>query len=193
MRVIIYVDGAVGVGKSTFIKVLAEVFRLTLDIKNENRKSAHRHNVEVLPEPLHRDWTSDIISGLGKYRKLLQFLLTRKCVAIEKWSVNIASDGLQELEDNVLIVERSIPGDRRVNGGYENAFTHIKAHYPGAKEYYILIKKSSGDDFREQNRLSVLYNDLRRSGLSAEIVDRPEHISSYFEMAASTVNTILNT
>ena len=154
MRHIIYVDGSVGVGKSTFIEILYQTFASVLGIVGNNN-SSHNFNVEVLPEPLHRNWTNRIINELG-YENLLHFLLVRKIVAIEDWSKRIASDGLQELERNVLIVERSLFGDRRVNADCEKLFDNKNVTYSGESVHYIFIKNLEKEN-AEQERLNVLY------------------------------------
>lgn len=194
MRQIIFVDGSVGVGKSTFIKILADTFRSVLSIKNEKRagQSAHNFNVEVLPEPLHRDWTQQIILKLGEYPSLLDFLLVRKVVAIETWSKSIASDGLQELEDNVLIVERSLAGDRRVSEGYYDFEEDLQINYTGESVHHIFIQNIQYEN-DEQMRLNMLYNQLELEGNGRAIhrIQRPRHISSYHAEAAAIVRKTL--
>lgn len=196
MRNIIYVDGAVGVGKSTFIKILAETFNSVLSIKNEQKtKTSHNFNVEVLPEPLHRDWTKGIIDKI-EYGSLLAFLLIRKIVAISDWSKKIASDGLQELENNVLIVERSLYGDRRVNDGYKSALESFKLENTGENIYYVFVTRN-GSCAEEQERLNALYNGFEMNKYK-EVnknnvfrITRPNNISSYHIEAAIIVNKVL--
>lgn len=197
MRHIIFVDGAVGVGKSTFINVLTATFQSTLRILEGSRLNgkSHHFNVEVLPEPLHRDWTGRIVEGIG-YDALLKFLLVRKKVAIETWSKMVASDGLQELENNVLIVERSMQGDRRVADGKLDAFDNINVEYCGESVHYVFIKNVENSANDEQLRLNLLYNELELCGLSApwraiHRIQRPRHISSYHAEAAGIVRGVL--
>ena len=197
MRHIIFVDGAVGVGKSTFINILAATFQSILRIQEGSRASgkSHHFNVEVLPEPLHRDWTPHIVDGIG-YDALLKFLLVRKRVAIETWSKMIASDGLQELESNVLIVERSMQGDRRVADGKLDAFDNINVEYCGESVHYVFIKNVENGANDEQLRLNLLYNELELCGLSdarrsVHRIQRPRHISSYHAEAAGIVRGVL--
>jgi len=202
MRHIIYVDGSVGVGKSTFIDILHRTFASVLMVLDQNRsKSSHHFNVEVLPEPLHRDWTNRIVDNLG-YENLLKFLLVRKIVAIETWSFGIASDGMQELENNVLIVERSLLGDRRVNKGCEELFSDMDVKYAGASVHYIFIKNLERENAigaveDEQERLNMLYNRMElelgvgNSTSSVHRIKRPRHISSYYSEAAAIVRKVL--
>ena len=196
MRTIIFVDGAVGVGKSTFVKILAETFKSTLRIKNgEKISTLHRFNVDVLPEPLHRNWTRSIINKLGGYDDLLKFLLVRKTVAIEKWSFDIASDGLQELEDNVLIVERSIEGDRRVSEGYTNFMKELDVKYTGENVHYVFVQGQNQDflDNPEQARLTVFYNNkCLIDHKNVHRVTRPLYISNYHIEAAEIVKKVLS-
>lgn len=194
MRHIIYVDGSVGVGKSTFIQVLAETFESTLKIKNGNCKNSHCFKVDVLPEPLHRDWTKRIVHGIG-YESLLKFLLVRKMVAIENWSNKIAMDGMQELENNVLIVERSLEGDRLVNAGFGNMFNEIKVEHRGEKVFTVFVKNlDSGSD--EQVRLNMLYSDIvtrdKNAPNNVHVLIRPRRISEYHIEAANIVQKVLN-
>lgn len=194
MRHIIYVDGSVGVGKSTFIKVLSETFKSTLKIKNCNYKNSHCFKVDVLPEPLHRDWTKRIVDGIG-YENLLKFLLVRKMVAIENWSNKIAMDGMQELENNVLIVERSLEGDRLVNAGFRNVFNDIKVKHRGEKVFNVFVKNlDSVSD--EQARLNMLYENIATKDKNApndvHVLIRPRRISEYHTEAAYIVQKVLN-
>ena len=194
MRHIVYIDGSVGVGKSTFIQVLSETFKSTLKIKNGNCKNSHCFKVDVLPEPLHRDWTKRIVDGIG-YENLLKFLLVRKMVAIENWSNKIAMDGMQELENNVLIVERSLEGDRLVNGELSNMFSEIKVEHRGEKVYNVFVKNlDSVSD--EQSRLNVLYADIatrdKDSPNNVHVLIRPRRISEYHTEAAYIVKKVLN-
>lgn len=194
MRHIIYVDGAVGVGKSTFIQVLYETFKSTLTIKNGNCKNSHCFKVDVLPEPLHRDWTKRIVDGVG-YENLLKFLLVRKMVAIENWSYKIAMDGMQELENNVLIVERSLEGDRLVNAGFSNMFNDIKVKHRGEKVFNVFVKSfDSWSD--EQERLNMLYEDIatrdKNSPNKVHVLIRPSRISEYHTEAANIVKKVLD-
>lgn len=195
MRHIIYVDGSVGVGKSTFIKVLEDTFRSVLHITRSVGQSVCRPNVDVLPEPLHRNWTPAIVGTLG-YDALLKFLLARKKAAIEAWSAGIASDGMQELEANILIVERSMLGDRRVRRDCEEEFTDISVNDMGEHPHYVFIKNFEIKN-DEQDRLNVLYNSLEvgRSGrTSASVfrIQRPRNVSNYHIEAAAIVNKVLN-
>ena len=195
MRHIIYVDGSVGVGKSTFIKVLEDTFRSVLEITSPVGQSVCRPNVDVLPEPLHRNWTPAIVGTLG-YDALLKFLLARKKAAIEAWSAGIASDGLQELEANILIVERSMLGDRRVRRDCEGEFIDINVNDMGEHPHYVFIKNFEIKN-DEQDRLNVLYNSLEvgRSGrTSASVfrIQRPRNVSNYHIEAAAIVNKVLN-
>ena len=194
MRHIIYVDGSVGVGKSTFIQVLSETFKSTLKIKNGNCKNSHCFKIDVLPEPLHRDWTKRIVDGIG-YENLLKFLLVRKMVAIENWSNKIAMDGMQELENNVLIVERSLEGDRLVNAGFGDMFNEIKVKHRGEKVFNVFVKNlDSGSD--EQARLNMLYSDIatrdKNSPNNVHVLIRPRRISEYHIEAADIVQKVLN-
>lgn len=190
MRHIIYVDGAVGVGKSTFIKILERTFASVLMIWDKQNKS-HHFNVEVLPEPLHRDWTGRIVDELG-YGNLLKFLLVRKVTAIETWSSKIASNGLQELEHNVLIVERSPEGDRRVSEGYVDEYPELKVRYTGESVHRIFIKNGQSEN-EEQTRLNVLYNDLEIEQGQRAIYrfQRPRQVSTYYSEAAAIVKKVL--
>lgn len=193
MRHIIYVDGSVGVGKSTFIEILYQTFASVLGIVGKNN-SSHNFNVEVLPEPLHRNWTNRIIGELG-YENLLHFLLVRKIVAIEDWSKRIASDGLQELERNVLIVERSLFGDRRVNADCEKLFDNKNVTYSGESVHYIFIKNLEKEN-AEQERLNMLYNsmELESEGRASRFIhriQRPRNVSSYHAEAAAIVHKVL--
>jgi hypothetical protein len=194
MRVIIYVDGAVGVGKSTFIEILERTFASVFMVLNSNSKKSHNHNVGVLPEPLHRDWTQRIIGELG-YDELLHFLLIRKIVAIENWSMKIACDGMQELENNVLIVERSIHGDRRVNEDCEELFEELDVRYTGESVHHIFISNGR-EESEEQKRLNVLYSKLEgelggRASKYIHRISRPRHISSYYAEAAAIVRNVI--
>lgn len=186
-RNIIYVDGAVGVGKTTFINILESCFKTTLREMEGKRKRQYCHNVEVLPEPLHRDWTQAIVDGLGDYRKLLNFLHVRKKVAIEDWSRKIAADGLQELEHNVLIVERSPDGDSVVRDG--NADYKDDIVYTGERVIYILLVNDKVSD-GEQDRLIKVYNELKREEV-AVVIERPSSIVGYFAEAQAIMSSVL--
>lgn len=186
-RNIIYVDGAVGVGKTTFINVLESCFKTTLREIESNRKRQYRHNVEVLPEPLHRDWTKEIVEGLGDYRKLLNFLHVRKQVAIEDWSRKIAADGLQELEHNVLIVERSPDGDSVVQDGYRDYGDDIV--YTGERVRYVLLVNSKAKN-GEQTRLRRIYEELKKDDV-ASVLERPSSVVGYLELAHAVISEIL--
>lgn len=190
MRYIVYVDGAVGVGKSTFIKILERTFASVLMIWDKPNKSYH-FNVEVLPEPLHRDWTSRIVNELG-YSNLLKFLLVRKVTAIETWSSAIASNGLQELEHNVLIVERSPEGDRLVSEGYVDEYPELNVRYTGESVHKVFIKDEKSEN-EEQTRLNVLYNDLEIEQGTRAIyrLQRPRYVSTYYAEAAAIVKKVL--
>ena len=191
-RHIIYVDGSVGVGKSTFIGILERTFRSVFEVLDGGGKAtARRSNVEVLPEPLHRDWTNHIVAELG-YQNLLHFLLARKITAIESWSTGIASDGLQELENNVLIVERSPDGDRRVNADCEDLFDGLDVRFTGESVHYILIHNHIMEN-DEQMRLNLLYNglelEINRRAIHRFV--RPRFISTYHKEAAQIVQAVL--
>lgn len=191
-RHIIYVDGSVGVGKSTFIGILERTFRSVFEILDGNGKAtARRSNVEVLPEPLHRDWTNHIVAELG-YQNLLHFLLARKIAAIESWSTGVASDGLQELENNVLIVERSLGGDRRVNADCEDLFDGLDVRYTGESVHHILIHNHIMEN-DEQMRLNLLYNslELETNRRAIHRFVRPRFISTYHKEAAQIVQAVL--
>ena len=194
MRHIIYVDGSVGVGKSTFIQVLSETFKSTLKIKESDRKNSYFFKVDVLPEPLHRDWTKRIVDGIG-YENLLKFLLVRKMVAIENWSNKIAMDGMQELENNILIVERSLEGDRLVNAGFSNVFNDIKVNNRGEKVFNVFVKKLNSDS-DEQARLDMLYENIvtrdKNAPNNVHVLIRPHRISEYHIEAANIVQKVLN-
>ena len=195
MRHIVYVDGSVGVGKSTFIKVLKSSLEFLFSEKRAGSKGSHSPVVDVLPEPLRRDWTSGIINEIG-YEKLLEFLIARKIVAINKWSSSIASDGLQELETNVLIVERSLEGDRRVNSGYENFLESKQIENRGEIVYRVFLR-SVGNKNEEQLRLNTLYNNLEiEMGDEAmrriTRILRPKHMQDYYIEAARVIDKILS-
>jgi hypothetical protein len=135
------------------------------------------------------------VDNLG-YENLLKFLLVRKIVAIENWSLKIASDGMQELENNVLIVERSLLGDRRVNKGCEEMFSDMDVRYAGASVHHIFIKNLEREN-DEQERLNMLYNKMElelgvgNSTGSVHRIKRPRHISSYYSEAAAIVRKVL--
>ena len=195
MRNIVYVDGSVGVGKSTFIKVLKSSLEFLFSEKRELSKGSHFPVVDVLPEPLHRDWTSGIVNEIG-YEKLLEFLIARKIVAINKWSSSIASDGLQELETNVLIVERSLEGDRRVNRGYENFLDSKQIENRGEIVYRVFLKSVENKN-DEQLRLNTMYNNLEiKMGDEAvrriTRILRPKHMQDYYIEAARVIDKILS-
>ena len=195
MRNIVYVDGSVGVGKSTFIKVLKSSLEFLFSEKREGSKGSHFPMVTVLPEPLRRDWTSGIINEIG-YEKLLEFLIARKIVAINKWSSSIASDGLQELETNVLIVERSLEGDRRVNRGYENFLESKQIENRGEIVYRVFLKSVENKN-EEQLRLNTMYNNLEiEMGDEAmhriTRILRPKKMQDYYIEAARVIDKILS-
>lgn len=195
MRNIVYVDGSVGVGKSTFIKVLKSSLEFLFSEKRERSKGSHFPTVDVLPEPLHRDWTSGIVNEIG-YEKLLEFLIARKIVAINKWSSSIASDGLQELETNVLIVERSLEGDRRVNSGYENFLESKQIENRGEIVYRVFLKSVENKN-EEQLRLNMMYNNLEiEMGDEAmhriTRILRPKKMQDYYIEAARVIDKILS-
>lgn len=186
-RNIIYVDGAVGVGKTTFINILESCIKTTLREMEGKKKRQYCPNVGVLPEPLHRDWTSAIVEGLGDYRKLLNFLHVRKRVAIEDWSRKIAADGLQELEHNVLIVERSPDGDSVVQDGYRDYGDDIT--YTGERVQYILLVNNKVNN-EEQVRLRKIYKEFKRDDV-AVVVERPSSVAGYLELAHAVIRSIL--
>lgn len=186
-RNIIYVDGAVGVGKTTFINILESCVKATLREIEGKKKRQYRSNVAVLPEPLHRDWTQAIVDGLGDYRQLLNFLHVRKQVAIEDWSRKIAADGLQELEHNVLIVERSPDGDSVVQEGYRDYGDDII--YTGERVQYILLVNGKVSN-EEQDRLRKIYEEFKRDDV-AVVVERPSSVAGYLELAHAVVSSIL--
>lgn len=195
MRNIVYVDGSVGVGKSTFIKVLKNSLEFLFSEKRERSKGSHFPMVTVLPEPLHRDWTPGIVNEIG-YEKLLEFLIARKIVAINKWSSSIASDGLQELETNVLIVERSLEGDRRVNRGYENFLESKRIENRGEIVYRVFLKSVENKN-EEQLRLNTMYNNLEiEMGDEAmrriTRILRPKKMQDYYIEAARVIDKILS-
>lgn len=195
MRNIVYVDGSVGVGKSTFIKVLKSSLEFLFSEKRERSKGSHFPTVDVLPEPLHRDWTSCIVNEIG-YEKLLEFLIARKIVAINKWSSSIASDGLQELETNVLIVERSLEGDRRVNRGYENFLESKQIDNSGEIVYRVFLKSVENKN-EEQLRLNTMYNNLEIKMGDEAIrritrILRPKKMQDYYIEAARVIDKILS-
>lgn len=195
MRNIVYVDGSVGVGKSTFIKVLKSSLEFLFSEKRERSKGSHFPVVDVLPEPLHRDWTPGIVNEIG-YEKLLEFLIARKIVAINKWSSSIASDGLQELETNVLIVERSLEGDRRVNSGYENFLCSKQIENRGEIVYRVFLKNVENKN-GEQLRLNTMYNNLEINMGDEAIrritrIFRPKHMQDYYIEAARVIDKILS-
>ena len=116
-------------------------------------------------------------------------------VAIENWSNKIAMDGMQELENNVLIVERSLEGDRLVNAGFSNMFNDIKVKHRGEKVFNVFVKNlDSGSD--EQERLNMLYEDIATSDKNApnnvHVLIRPRRISEYHTEAAYIVQKVLN-
>lgn len=189
-RNIIFVDGSVGVGKTTFINILQQAFKTTLECHCNGR--GHRPNVEVLPEPLHREWTSQIALQIT-YPTLLQFLLARKKVAIENWSNKIASDGLQELEHNVLIVERSPGGDRRVREGFTEFWGGLNPIYSGENIHNVLVQRATQEEWDvEQKRLNDSMLILEKyAGNSCCRVIRPKHISEYYKDAAYVVHKVL--
>lgn len=195
MRNIVYVDGSVGVGKSTFIKVLKSSLEFLFSEKRERSKWSHFPTVSVLPEPLHRDWTAGIVNEIG-YEKLLEFLIARKIVAINKWSSSIASDGLQELETNVLIVERSLEGDRRVNRGYENFLESKQIENRGEIVYRVFLKSVENKN-EEQLRLNTMYNNLEiemgdEATRRITRILRPKKMQDYYIEAARVIDKILS-
>lgn len=188
MRAIVYVDGAVGAGKSTFISALEQVFNGTLSVIFNGKHSCHKYNVQVLPEPLHRDWTETIVKDLG-YEQLLRFLLIRKKAAIEAWDKSVMNSPMQDLEANILIVERSMFADRLVREGWDRFEPNCKIETT-ADLHHIMVRDKRKET-EEQCRLVNLYNDMSMSGTPNEIFIRPLDVSDYYRIAARTVSTVL--
>lgn len=157
MRTVIYIDGAVGVGKSTLIEFLEAGLKQSLGKIYEKKKSSYKFRVDVLPEPLHRDWTSEITEAIG-YDHLLNFLLERKKAAIDDWNRKIAADGLQELEENFLIVERSFLGDLCVRPGHCN-YCYSNLSVCPTKSFHILLCDIR-ENREEEERIARFYTDM---------------------------------
>ena len=102
-NIVLFVDGRVNVGKSTFIDVFTATAYSIFD------------NIIVIKEPLNRAITSNIVEDIG-YDNLLKFIISRKD--------NMIADAIVEANGNrdlyrmstLIIVERSFMGDLMVRG-----------------------------------------------------------------------------
>lgn len=149
---IVFVDGAVGAGKTTLIKKLRDLLKCcSKDI-----------NVCVVNEPLERECTRDIVTHIG-YPALIDFIVARKYARLRSMLDLWANAPATKL--NVLLVERSIDGDKCVRGYYnpisaERDFNDvINRRYVTTS--YILVKRDSIDT-EESKRLHEHYRNKGR-------------------------------
>lgn len=151
---IIFVDGCVNAGKTTFISKLNDAFKLV----------GSNVNVCVINEPIERECTTDIVDDIG-YPALFNFIVSRK-VALLKDTI---SKWIAEKEYpntlNVIIVERSLDGDRHVRGFYNDV--SAGAGYdkillrPYVNAHHVLIRRMFGLYATEESRrLSDHYSKM---------------------------------
>jgi thymidylate kinase len=187
-QTIVFIDGAIGVGKSTLVKFLYENLRLSLEEIYAKRKG-HGFRLDILGEPLRNSEAEAILRNCD-YEQVLKFILERKSAVISNWVWEIAADGLQMLEENVLIVERSFEGDLCVRGKK----VQLPEWFSGsAKQIYIMLCSPTSDS-GEQDRVSVEYNRLESEVKKDRIVmraTRPASVEGYIAIAHRIAGIIL--
>lgn len=97
---VVFVDGRVGIGKSTFIDMLEFSLRKCVD------------SVHVIREPLDRDIVGGMVEDVG-YHCILDFIMSRK----DRMLVDlIERHEHDDSKRNIILVERSFLGDLAVRG-----------------------------------------------------------------------------
>lgn len=189
-QTIVFIDGAIGVGKSTLIKFLYENLKLSLE-EIYAKKRGHRFRLDVLGEPL-RNSEAEAILRQCDYEQVLKFILARKSAVISNWVWEIAADGLQMLEENILIVERSFEGDLCVREDPNR--NRLPEWFSGsARQIYIMLC-SPCESSEEQERVSAEYNLLESEVRKDRIVmraTRPIGVSGYIAITHRITGMIL--
>lgn len=157
---VVFVDGRVGIGKSTFIDMLEYSLRKCVDW------------VYVIREPLDRDIVGGMIEDVG-YQRILDFIMSRK----DRMLVDlIERHGGYSKHDNskrgIILVERSFLGDlavrdmvfrmydikHRISYKYRNMFTSVLIRDEASKVNKLLEVDDGWDIDNEQSALIHLYD-----------------------------------
>lgn len=153
---VVFVDGRVGIGKSTFIDMLEYSLRKCIDW------------VYVIREPLDRDIVGGMVEDVG-YQCVLDFIMSRK----DRMLVDLIE---RHKHDNskrcVILVERSFLGDlavrdmvfkmydikNRFSYKYRNMFTSVLIRDEAANVNKLLAVDEGWDIDNEQSALIHLYD-----------------------------------
>ena len=152
----VFVDGRVGIGKSTFIDMLECSLRKCIDW------------VYVIREPLDRDIVGGMIEDVG-YQRILDFIMSRKDRMLVDLIEQHAGD---DSKRGVIIVERSFLGDlavrdmtfkmydikNRISYKYRDMFTSLLIRDEAAKASKLLVADGDWDIDDEQSALIHLYD-----------------------------------
>lgn len=179
---IIFVDGCVNSGKTTFIKKLKNVFELL----------STNVNLCVIDEPIERECTKDIVENIG-YPALFNFIVSRKTTLLKNTVLGMSAKPEYPNSLNVIIVERSLAGDRNVRGFYNNVVSeslyeevlgrkHVNAHH-------VLIRRPNIPATDEARRLSDHYAQIDDGCV---ITNRDDGGYNLFQGAVSLANYMWN-
>lgn len=150
---IIFVDGCVNSGKTTFINKLKNVFEmLSMGVQ-----------VHVIDEPIERGCTRDIVDDIG-YPSLFNFIVSRKVSLLKNTVVKLCAESVYLSSLNVIIVERSLAGDRNVRGFYNECVAESTYNEILGRKYvntqHILVRRPNIPATDESHRLTDHYSRM---------------------------------
>lgn len=153
---VVFVDGRVGIGKTTFIDMLEFSLRKCVD------------SVHVIREPLDRDIVGGMVEDVG-YQCILDFIMSRKDRMLVDLIEQHAGD---DSKRNIILVERSFLGDlavrdvmfkmygikERLSYKYRDMFTSLLIRDETVKASKLLTADGDWDIDDEQSALIHLYD-----------------------------------
>lgn len=153
---VVFVDGRVGIGKSTFIDMLEYSLRKCVDW------------VYVIREPLDRDIVGGMVEDVG-YQCVLGFIMSRKDHMLVDLIEQHAGD---DSKRGIILVERSFLGDlavrdmvfrmydikKRFSYKYRDMFTSILIRDEAVRDSKLLTADGDWDIDDEQSALIHLYD-----------------------------------
>ena len=102
MRTVIFVDGKKQEDRASFISAIECGLKWSDEQEVLRKNYNGRRTVRAIPSPF-----GEGISEIEHRHNALDFVLSNKKLLISGWNVEIGSDGMQVLQDNLLIVEKS--------------------------------------------------------------------------------------
>lgn len=181
-NIVLFVDGRVNVGKSTFIDVFTATAYSIFD------------NIIVIREPLNRNITGAIVEDIG-YDNLLKFIISRKDNLIVESITDANHNADLYHMSTLIIVERSFIGDLIVRGlQYDEQYSSLLKslrcynHKDNVEFVHLLIHESAhvdSDVYSEHDSLSVLY-DTYSSKFNR--IERPVGDDYFLDLTMESVN-----